>query len=67
MDQRTRIVVNVDPEVKRRLKHMAIDDETTLSDLVAGFIEAGMAKKRRVKAPPRPPTPIQKRNQNGGL
>jgi hypothetical protein len=54
---RTRIVVYLDADTKRRLRYLAADQDTTITKIALGFIKSGLRRAKTAPPPPHHPEP----------
>ena len=66
MSERTKITIYLDSDLKRRLKHLSVDKEMTMSEIVGGFIQSGIRRVKTAPPPPHHPEPPPVPGTNGG-
>jgi hypothetical protein len=57
MGKRPSALIYLDEDLKKRLKHRAVDLGMTVSDLVVEFIRSGLRRAKLAPAPPHHPKP----------
>jgi hypothetical protein len=57
MSERPKITIYLDSDLRRELKHLSVDEDRTMSELVTGFIRSGLRRMKTAPPPPHHPEP----------